>query len=69
MLRASQGSFRSARETTHMRVMVVDDEPAVRAALEPALKLEGYSVSTAENRALALRELALAAPTRSSSIC
>jgi len=52
-----------------MRVMVVDDEPAVRAALEPALKLEGYSVSTAENRALALRELALAAPTRSSSIC
>lgn len=45
-----------------MRVMVVDDEPAVRAALERALKLEGYSVSTAENGALALRELALAAP-------
>jgi two-component system response regulator MprA len=45
-----------------MRVMVVDDEPAVRGALERALKLEGYSVSTAENGAIALRELALAAP-------
>jgi len=30
---------------------------------------QGYSVSTAENGVLALRELALAAPTRSSSIC
>jgi two-component system response regulator MprA len=45
-----------------MRVMVIDDEPAVRNALERALKLEGYSVTTADNGALALRELAVAAP-------
>ena len=45
-----------------MRVMVVDDEPAVRHAIERALKLEGYEVSTAPDGAKALRELAIAAP-------
>ena len=39
--------------------MVVDDEPAVRNSLERALKLEGYEVSSAEDGALALRELAI----------
>ncbi len=42
-----------------MRVMVVDDEPAVRNSLERALKLEGYEVSSAEDGAVALRELAI----------
>ena len=45
-----------------MRVMVVDDEPAVRHSLERALKLEGYEVSSAPDGAKALRELAIAAP-------
>lgn len=42
--------------------MVVDDEPAVREAVTRALKLEGYEVSSAENGARALRELAVAVP-------
>ncbi len=44
------------------RVMVVDDEPAVREAVERALKLEGYAVSTAADGALALREIAVSPP-------
>ena len=45
-----------------MRVMVVDDEPAVRHSLERALKLAGYEVSSSPDGAKALRELAIAAP-------
>jgi two-component system response regulator MprA len=45
-----------------MRVLVVDDEPAVRTSLERALKLEGYEVELAEDGADALHRLALAAP-------
>lgn len=44
------------------RVMVVDDEPAVREAVERALKLEGYAVSSAADGAVALREIAVSAP-------
>jgi two-component system response regulator MprA len=43
-------------------VMVVDDEPAVREAIERALKLEGYSVSSANDGAVALREIAISGP-------
>ena len=45
-----------------MRVMVVDDEPAVRSAIERALKLEGYEVASAPDGREALRELAVAPP-------
>jgi two-component system response regulator MprA len=45
-----------------MRVLVVDDEPSVRTALDRALRLEGYDVSLAEDGADALRQLATAAP-------
>ncbi len=37
-----------------MRILVVDDEPAVRAALERALCLDGYEVATAEDGQAAL---------------
>ena len=45
-----------------MRVMVVDDEPAVRHSLERALRLEGYEVTSFPDGAKALREIAIAAP-------
>ena len=45
-----------------MRVLVVDDDPAVRAALERALRLEGYEVELAPGGEEALRRVALAAP-------
>jgi two-component system response regulator MprA len=41
-----------------MHVLVVDDEPAVRDALERALRLEGYSVELAPDGAAALEALA-----------
>jgi two-component system response regulator MprA len=45
-----------------MRILVVDDEPAVREAIERALKLEGYDVRTAADGALGLREIAISPP-------
>ena len=40
-----------------MRILVVDDEPAVRVALERALALEGYDVGSADDGQAALRAL------------
>lgn len=42
--------------------MVVDDEPAVRSAVQRALKLESYQVELASDGAEALRSLAVASP-------
>jgi two-component system, OmpR family, response regulator MprA len=48
--------------TLPMRVLVVDDEPAVRTALERALRLEGYDVELAADGAEALHRLSLHSP-------
>ena len=45
-----------------MRILVVDDEPAVRDALRRALSLEGYRVELAVDGAEALKQLALSSP-------
>jgi two-component system response regulator MprA len=45
------------RNAANARVLVVDDEPAVREALRRALALEGYDVDLAENGAEALRKI------------
>src|SRR5437588_4542778 len=45
------------RGASAARVLVVDDEPAVREALRRALAMEGYAVDLAENGAEALRKV------------
>jgi two-component system response regulator MprA len=45
-----------------MKILVVDDEPAVRTSLERALSLEGYDVDLAADGAAALDRLAAAPP-------
>jgi two-component system response regulator MprA len=45
-----------------MRVLVVDDDPAVRSSLDRALRLEGYTVESASDGTSALRSLALSPP-------
>ena len=45
-----------------MRILVVDDEPAVRVALERALRLEGYDVEVAADGGTALAALSSAPP-------
>jgi two-component system response regulator MprA len=45
-----------------MRILVVDDEPAVRSALERALRLDGYEVSLAADGRQALDALTGVAP-------
>jgi two-component system, OmpR family, response regulator MprA len=45
-----------------MRILVVDDEPQLRRALERALKLEGYEVALAADGDEALAEVVGAAP-------
>ncbi len=46
------------------RVLIVDDEPAVRAALDRALRLDGYDVALAADGREALDRLADFAPRR-----
>ena len=45
-----------------MRILVVDEDPAVRGAVERALRLGGYEVTTAENGPAALQSLQLSPP-------
>ncbi len=45
-----------------MRVLVVDDDPAVSGALNRALRLEGYEVSVALDGKVALEEIAIRPP-------
>ena len=62
--RASRQLVVSARATTRrasiaaVRILVVDDEPAVRSALDRALRLERYDVRLAADGAEALAQLA-----------
>src|SRR4051812_21489546 len=53
---------RNASVTSAPRVMVVDDEPGVRSALERALRLERYDVQLAGDGAQALALLADRSP-------
>ena len=46
----------------HVKILVVDDDPAVSGSLERALRLEGYQVETAADGTGALHALALASP-------
>jgi CheY-like chemotaxis protein len=45
-----------------IRVLVVDDEPDIRATVAEMLEIEGYSVEEASNGADALRAIELHAP-------
>ena len=45
-----------------MKILVIDDDPAVSASLERALRLEGYDVETAGDGGSGLEALALAPP-------
>lgn len=45
-----------------MRILVVDDDPAVSAALDRALRLDGYEVVAAADGHAALEALAISAP-------
>ncbi len=45
-----------------MRILVVDDDPAVSGSLDRALRLEGYQVTAAADGHGALQSLALSPP-------
>src|SRR6266511_5892030 len=62
---ASRGfkrSLRHSREDGYMRILVVDDEPQLRRALERALKLEGYEVALAADGEEALGSVGSGGP-------
>ena len=45
-----------------MRILVVDDEPSVREALERVLRLDGFEVALAEDGMQAVRHMSVATP-------
>ena len=51
-----------------MKILVVDDEPAVRDSLERALRLEGYEIDLAADGAQALAAVSATSPTPSCSM-
>ena len=59
---APQLSFRFACQHRPMRLLVVDDDPSVREALELVLDLNGFGVSTAADGGEAIRTLAVDRP-------
>ena len=52
-----QTSLRKTGHTGRVRILVVDDEPAVRESLDRALRLEGYEIELAGNGEQALRAI------------
>jgi two-component system response regulator MprA len=53
----SHPSFSFGRNNAHVKILVVDDERAVRESLRRALELEGYEIELAEDGAQALERL------------
>jgi len=60
--RDSYRSFSLPGQDRIVRILVVDDEPAVREAVDRALRLEGYDTELAADGAQALDALAVRAP-------
>ena len=60
--RRPQLSFRFACQHRLMRLLVVDDDPSVREALELVLDLNGFGVATAADGGEAIRTLAVDRP-------
>ena len=68
-LAASYRALSFRRHAARVRILVVDDEPAVREAVDRALRLQGYETELAADGAEALDALAAGRPTRSCSTC
>lgn len=54
----------TSADTNGQRILVVDDEPEVRAAVQDGLAVEGYEVRGAADGLAALSEVAAGSPTR-----
>jgi two-component system response regulator MprA len=53
----SHAAFSFWRDNAHVKILIVDDERAVRESLRRALELEGYEIELAEDGAEALERL------------